>query len=110
MIRPVAERLLALLRPYVRRGCAGGALVPLFFRIGRCFYELLRSRAGVVEEDFIDRVYLVLRYLHSRYVTGNSSPKERALGFHMGVGVDLILTDEDQVRKRHQLGLGGGRL
>ena len=105
VIRPVAERLLALLRPYVRRAAALAERWSHFFQNREMLYELLRSRAGVVEEDFIDRVYLVLRYLHSRYVTGNSSPKERALGFHMGVGVDLILTHEDQVRSATSLDL-----
>ena len=69
VIRPVAERLLALLRPYVRRAAALAERWSHFFQNREMLYELLRSRAGVVEEDFIDRVYLVLRYLHSRYVT-----------------------------------------
>ncbi|MFR8334318.1 MAG: hypothetical protein ACLU9S_19815 [Oscillospiraceae bacterium] len=54
-------------------------------------HEFLKSRTGTVEEDSIDRVYLVLRYLHSRYAVGTNSPEEHVFGFRSGVGVQLTL-------------------
>lgn len=90
VIRPVAERLSVLLRPYVRRASALVGRWSRFFQDRERLYELLKVRAGVVEEDFVDRVYLTLRYLHSRYATGNSSPTERAVGIHVGVGIKYM--------------------
>ena len=96
VIRPVAERLSALLRPYVRRAAVLAERWSHFFQNREMLYELLKARAGAVEEDFVDRVYLVLRYLHSRYAMGNSSREERALGFHLGLGVKLTLAADPQ--------------
>ncbi len=47
VIRPVAERLLALLRPYVRRAAALAERWSHFFRIGRCLRAVkVQGRGG----------------------------------------------------------------
>lgn len=104
VIRPVAERLSVLLRPYVRRAAALAERWSHFFQNREMLYEILRSKFSVDEEDFVDRVYLTLRYLHSHYATGNTSSTERAVGFHVGVGVKLILTSD--VQEKTAAGLG----
>lgn len=96
VIRPVAERLSALLRPYVRRAAALAERWSQFFQDREMLHEFLKSRTGTVEEDSIDRVYLVLRYLHSRYAVGTNSPEEHVFGFHVGVGIKLTLTSAYQ--------------
>ena len=96
VIRPVAERLSSLLRPYVRRAAVLAERWSHFFQDRKMLYEFLQNRTGAVEEDSIDRVYLVLRYLHSRYAVGTNSPEEHVFGFHVGVGVKLTLTSSYQ--------------
>lgn len=96
VIRPVAERLSSLLRPYVRRAAVLAERWSHFFQDRKMLYEFLKNRTGAVEEDSIDRVYLVLRYLHSRYAVGTNSPEEHVFGFHVGVGVKLTLTSSYQ--------------
>lgn len=55
--------------------------------------DFLLRRIGRIAEESFDQMYLVLRYLGSRYALGTYSEEERIVGFHMGVGVKLTLSN-----------------
>ena len=93
VIRPVAERLEVLLQPYVQRSAALAERWQLFFQDRAMLNDFLLRRIGRIAEESFDQMYLVLRYLGSRYALGTYSEEERIVGFHMGVGVKLTLSN-----------------
>ncbi len=60
--------------------------------------DFLLRRIGRIAEESFDQMYLVLRYLGSLLCPGTYSEEERIVGFHMGVGVKLTLSNAYEER------------
>lgn len=97
-IEPVAQRLWALLEPYVERAAPLEQAWLEFWQTNR-LDEFVRQRMGTTIHDDIRSAGMTFRYLNARYALGRYIPGDDTFWMHLGVGLHLTLQPAYQKRK-----------